>query len=100
MTIDKTQDNEILTLALEGRLDSSTAPRLQEVLISAIGEAKTVVMDFTKLTYLSSAGLRALLLGQKEAKAKGVSTKLKGVSEGVMNIFDMTGFSDFLDIEN
>ena len=99
MTINKTFDNEMICLALEGRLDTSTAAQLQDVLIPALCEAVKVTIDFSKLVYVSSAGLRVLLTAQKTARVKGVYMKIKGVSEDIMEVFKMTGFSDILNIE-
>ena len=98
MTINKTQENGKLTLALEGRLDTTTAPQLQDVLIPSFDDAIEIVLDFTKLAYVSSAGLRVLLMGQKTAKAKELSMTLTGVSEEIMEVFEMTGFADMLTI--
>jgi len=98
MTINKTQENGKITLALDGRLDTTTSPRLQDVLIPALNETTQVELDFTKLAYVSSAGLRVLLIGQKTAKAKNASMTVSGVSEEIMEVFDMTGFSDILEI--
>ncbi len=98
MTIDKKLENGKLTLALDGRLDTTTAPRLQEVLLPAYDEANDITLDFTKLAYVSSAGLRVLLMGQKEAKKKGGAMALTGVSEEIMEVLEMTGFADMLTI--
>ena len=98
MIIDKTKENGKITLAIDGKLDTITAPQLQDVLISSIGEAMQIELDFTKLSYVSSAGLRTLLLGQKAAEAKGASMILSGVSEEVLEILDITGFVDILTI--
>jgi anti-anti-sigma factor len=98
MTIIKTRENESLVLALEGRLDTATAPQLQETLIPAFEEATAITLDFGSLAYVSSAGLRVLLLGAKTAKAKDASMVLRGVSEEVMEVFEMTGFADILTI--
>ena len=98
MHINKTQDSGKITLALDGRLDTTTAPQLQDTLLPAFDEAKEVVLDFAKLAYVSSAGLRVLLMGQKSAKAKGASMALTGVSEEIMEVFEMTGFADMLTI--
>jgi anti-anti-sigma factor len=100
ITINKTQENDKLTLSLEGRLDTVTAPGLQDALIPAFDTANEIRLDFTKLAYVSSAGLRVLLVGQKTAKAKNASMTLYGVSEEIMEVFDMTGFSDMLSIES
>jgi len=99
MTINKTLENEKITLALEGRLDTTTAPRLQEALVLAFNEAKQIKLDFTELVYVSSAGLRVLLIGQKTAQQKEVPMTLYGVSEEVMEVFEMTGLSDLLTFE-
>ena len=96
MTIDKKLENNTLTLTLEGRLDTATSPRLQDVLPSAFDEAKEIILDFTGIAYVSSAGLRVLLIGQKAAQAKEASMKIRGVSEEVMEVFEMTGFSNIL----
>ena len=98
MTIDKTQENGKLILAIEGRLDTITAPRLQDVLIPSIEGAEQIELDLTKLSYLSSAGLRVLLVGQKTAEAKGVSMIISGVSEEAMEVLEITGLVDILTI--
>ena len=99
MTINKTQENGKLTIAPAGRLDTSTSPQFQEALIPAFGEAKEVMIDLAELEYVSSAGLRVLLMGQKEAKAQNAAMTLCNVSEEIMEVFDMTGFSDMLTIQ-
>ena len=98
MTINKTNENDTFTLELEGRLDTTSAPLLENELVSAFNEAKKITLDFTKLAYVSSAGLRALLVGQKTAEGKGASMTISGVSQEIMEIFEMTGFSDMLTI--
>ena len=98
MIINKSMENETLILDLDGRLDTSTAPNLQDILIPAFDEAKKIIMDFTKISYISSAGLRVLLMGQKTAKAKNSSMTIRGVSQEIMEIFEMTGFCDMLTI--
>ena len=98
MTIDKTQENESITFTLNGRLDTTTAPQLEEMLIPAISEANTINLDFSGVAYVSSAGLRVLLMGQKTALAKGAAMSLRGVSQDVMEVFEMTGFVDMLTI--
>ena len=98
MTINKTNENGKLMLILEGRLDTTTAPQLEAVLIPAFDEAREIMLDFSGLAYVSSAGLRVLLMGQKTAKAKSASMSLTGVSAEIMEIFEMTGFVDMLTI--
>ena len=99
MEITKTENNATTVLSLSGRLDTTTAPQLQDVLIPALDEAAEIVLDFAALAYVSSAGLRVLLTGQKTAKAKNVSMIIRNVSEEIAEVFDMTGFSDILTIE-
>ncbi len=98
MTINKTLEKGKLTLALTGRLDTTTSPQFQDVLIPAFDGSKEILLDFSELDYVSSAGLRVLLLGQKEAKKKGGFMTLSGVSEEVMEVLEMTGFADMLTI--
>ncbi len=98
MTISKSSRNEKIIFAIEGRLDTTTAPQLQEVLIPAFDDSKDITLDFAELVYVSSAGLRVLLMGQKQAKKTGGSMTLCGVSEEVMEVLEMTGFADMLTI--
>ena len=98
MTITKVQDNGKITLALEGRLDTTTASQLEQEIVSAFDESKDVELDFTLLIYVSSAGLRVLLIGIKTAKAKGAKFSLSGVSTEIMEVLEMTGFSNMLTI--
>ena len=98
MTINKTKENGKLTFALDGRLDASTAPMLQDALIPSFNDTKEVVIDFKKLTHLYTDGLRVLLIAQKEADAKGVDMKVSHVSKSIMQILVMTNFVKILKI--
>lgn len=98
MTISKTADGNALTLALEGRLDTMTAPQLEAELKSAIDGVTELALDFSGLDYISSAGLRVLLAAQKVMNRQGVMRVLH-VNETVMEVFDVTGFTDILTIE-
>jgi len=98
MEVTKTQCGNKLTFALSGRLDANTAPQFQAEFIPAFDGAGLVELDLTALTYISSAGLRVLLLGEKTAKSKGIAMSLRNVSQEIKEIFDMTGFSDILNI--
>ena len=96
VTIDK--NNETTTLKIEGRLDTTTAPELENA-INGEGDAlKKLVLDFEKVNYISSAGLRVLLTAQKKMNVQG-SMELINVSEDVMDILEMTGFADILVIK-
>jgi anti-anti-sigma factor len=98
MTINKTQEDGKITFVLDGKLDTTEAPRLQEVLIPAFDEAQYIELDLSKVAYVSSAGLRVLILAQKAAKEKGASMTLKGVSDEIMKVFKMTGYDTVLTI--
>ena len=98
MTIEKIKTNEQLTVLLEGRLDTSTAPLLEEELRSNLDDIKCLVLDLEKLEYLSSAGLRVVLAAQKRMSKQG-QMLLKHVPEVIMEIFEVTGFVDILTIE-
>ena len=96
MNIEKKLENGSLTFALTGRLDTTTSPQFEEALFLAFDEAEEIVLDFAKLTYVSSAGLRILLMGQKAARAKEGSMIILNVPDVIMEVFEMTGFSDIL----
>ncbi|MBR1660356.1 MAG: STAS domain-containing protein [Oscillospiraceae bacterium] len=98
MTINKTQNGGELTVALEGRLDTTTAPQLEAELKNSLDGINTLVLDFEKLDYISSAGLRVLLSAHKQM-AKRDGMKVVHVNETVSEVFDVTGFGDILDIE-
>ena len=98
MTITKTQSGSALTLALEGRLDTVTSPELEAELKESLNGAESLTLDFSKLDYISSAGLRVLLSAQKNMAKQG-SMKLIHVSDVIMEIFEVTGFVDILTIE-
>ena len=98
MTISKTVDGNALTLALEGRLDTMTAPQLEAELKSAIDGVTELTLVFSGLDYISSAGLRVLLAAQKVMNRQGVMRVLH-VNETVMEVFEVTGFTDILTIE-
>ena len=98
LNINKTKENEAMTVALEGRLDTPTAPQLEGELRDSLDGVGDLTLDMEKLEYISSAGLRVLLSAQKKMNAQG-SMKITHVSETIMEIFEVTGFSDILTIE-
>ena len=98
MTITKTLDGTNLTIALEGRLDTTTSPQLEGELHPDIDSATEVTFDLEKLAYISSAGLRVLLSAQKIMNKQGKMT-IRNVCPEIMDIFDVTGFVDILNIE-
>ena len=99
MTIQETKEGGVVTLAIEGRVDTTNAKELETGVTNAFAKAKDVILDLEKLNYISSAGLRALLIGQKTATSKGGSMKVINVGDMIMEIFETTGFSDILNIE-
>ena len=98
MTINKTTEGSTTTLALEGRLDTNTAPQLEEEIKANIEGVKELVFDLKELVYVSSAGLRVLLSAQKIMNKQG-SMVIRNANEEVMEIFEVTGFVDILSIE-
>lgn len=96
--LSKNNDGEIM-LSLEGRIDAITSPQLQEEIVKAFQKSNGVMLDFEKVEYISSAGLRALLIGHKTAQSKHGYMRLKNVSEMVRDVLEMTGFNSVLDIQ-
>ncbi|MBQ3276113.1 MAG: STAS domain-containing protein [Oscillospiraceae bacterium] len=98
LTINKTSDGSSLTVALEGRLDTTTSPQLEEELKSALDGIRALVFDLEGLEYISSAGLRVLLSAQKRMNRQG-GMKLIHVNDVIREIFEVTGFTEILTIE-
>lgn len=98
LNINKKIEDNAMTVVLEGRLDTTTAPQLEAELKSALPGVTNLVMDFEKLEYISSAGLRVLLSAQKIMNKQG-EMKLIHVNDVINEIFEVTGFSDILNIE-
>lgn len=98
MTIEKIAEGNKLTIALSGRLDTTTAPKLETELKQNISGVEKLVLDLTALEYLSSAGLRVLLSAQKVMNRQGCMV-VRNVNEVIMEIFEVTGFVDVLTIE-
>lgn len=98
MEIKKTLEGEKLAVAISGRLDTTTAPELEEALKESMDGISELVIDFTETEYISSAGLRVLLSAQKTMNKQG-SMIVTGVNDVIMEIFEVTGFVDILDIQ-
>ena len=98
LNITKNRENNALFVALDGRLDTTTAPQLETDLKSSLEGVEALTIDAEKLEYISSAGLRVLLSVQKIMNRQG-TMKLIHVGETIMEIFEVTGFSDILTIE-
>lgn len=98
MEISKNREGDKLTLAVSGRLDTTTAPELDAELKEALEGVTELVMDFSELEYISSAGLRVLLTAQKTMNNQG-SMELTGCNDTVKEIFEVTGFDSILTIK-
>ena len=99
MIITKGTDGESTVLALEGRLDTVTSSDLQEEILAFFQEGQALILDFADLVYVSSSGLRALLIGQKTANSKCGSMVIRHVAENILDVLKMTGFDSILTIE-
>ena len=98
LDINKSQENGTLTVTLAGRLDTVTAPELESSLKESLADTAELILDCEKLEYISSAGLRVLLAAQKIMNRQG-GMKLRRVNESVMEILEVTGFTDILTVE-
>lgn len=98
MKITKNQTGKSLVISVQGRLDTLTAPELEEVFRESLGDAEELTLDFSELDYISSAGLRALVGAEREMRGKG-GMKIVHASELVKEVFEVTGFSTVLNVE-
>lgn len=98
LNLNVTKDGETLCVALEGRLDTVSSPELEECLREDLPGMTLLVLDFEKLDYISSAGLRVLLQAHKRMNGQG-RMMLRNVGESILEIFEVTGFTDILTIE-
>ena len=99
MTIEKNRQGAELSVSLEGRLDTVSAPEFEAVVKNELAGVESFILDLKKLQYTSSAGLRVILLAQKTMNKQGKMI-LKNVADGVMEVFEMTGLADLLTIES
>lgn len=98
MEIIKTLEGDTLKVDLIGRLDTTTGPELEKNLMDDLEDVAELILDFEKLEYVSSAGLRVLLVLQKKMSKQGEMV-IRNVNESIGEVFDMTGFADILTIE-
>lgn len=98
MNINKSTQDSTLNIALEGRLDTTTAPQLEAEFKQSIADNTELILDFAKLEYLSSAGLRVLLAAQKVMNKQGKMV-IRNVNDVIAEVFEVTGFADILTIE-
>ena len=93
------REDSTLTILIEGRIDTQTAPELETVIEGALEGVTALVLDFTQVAYISSAGLRTVLAAQNWMNAKNGTMVLRNCSKNVMGVFQVTGFDSFLTIE-
>ena len=98
LNIRKTQENHTLTVALAGRLDTLSSPQLDAAVRESLGDVDLLTLDLSELTYISSAGLRVLLSLQRAMNRQG-EMRICHANELVTEIFEVTGFSELLNIE-
>ena len=99
MTIEEVKMGDRIQLNIQGKVDTMTAPELHSAILKAFQKSSNVIANFSEVRYVSSAGLRALLIGMKTAKSKGGSFVLTNVSDDVKDVFKVTGFANILTIE-
>ena len=99
MTMNNQLYGTSLTIAIEGRIDTQTAPQLEENIKNSIDGVTSLVLDFTQVGYISSAGLRAVLAAQNWMDAKGGSMVIRGAAKNIVGVFKVTGFDTFLTLE-
>ena len=99
MVIEKNLNGSELIVRVAGRMDTTTAPAVEAELKNSIGDIEKLVLDFSELEYISSAGLRVILSTQKTMNKQGGEMVIRNVNETISEIFDVTGFSDILTIE-
>ena len=98
LNIVKKQDGDTLTVKLDGRLDTNTAPDLQTEMEPLLNDISKLVLDFEKLDYISSAGLRVLLTFEQEMEEQEKTLEVTHVNDIIHDVFDVTGFLDILTI--
>ena len=99
MTTTTTLDGTTLTVAIEGRIDTQTAPELEEELQKVLTGVKDLVLDFTQVNYISSAGLRTVISAQNQMDAAEGTLVLRGCNKNILGVFKVTGFDSFLTFE-
>ena len=99
MTINNQLENTTLTMMIEGRVDTQTAPELEDAIKASIDGVTELVLDFTQVAYISSAGLRTVLAAQNWMNSKNGSMKIRGAIKNIINVFKVTGFDTFLNLE-
>ena len=99
MNIEKNYNNKELTINIENRIDTVTAPEFENEINDEMGKFDSLIIDFSKLDYISSAGLRVLIATQKKLKSENIPMTIKNVNGNINEIFRMSGFDKILKIE-
>ena len=99
MTIDESRNGDKLQLNIHGKIDAVSSPELQNEVLKAFQKCPNVILDFSDVSYISSAGLRALLIGQKTASSKGGKFLIINAGESVNEILRVTGLSKVLSVQ-
>lgn len=99
MQLKSTRADDLITISIDGRIDTNTSPQLQQEILTSFQKVNKVILDFAKCEYISSAGLRALLIGQKTAASKRGSMKLINLTDVVREVLAVTKFDSVLTIE-
>lgn len=100
MELNKTVTGNKAIVMLDGRIDAKISPELEAEMLALTKEIKALDLDFSQVDYISSAGLRTLMVVQNELEDKGGSMKILNPGDEIMEIFEVTGFTDFLTIGN
>lgn len=99
MIVDEKAEKDKLILYVKGRLDTTTAPQLEEIIAGKVTGVTELILDFTELEYISSAGLRVLLATHKVMQKQRGSLTVRGVNDEVMEVLHITGFLDILNVK-
>ena len=99
MTINNQLDGTTLTMAIEGRIDTQTAPELEQAVNDSINGVTQLILDFSKVSYISSAGLRTILTAENWMGARNGSMVIRGAAKNIKDVFKVTGFDTFLTLE-
>ena len=99
MTINNQLDGTTLTMAIEGRIDTQTAPELEQAVNDSIAGITQLILDFSKVSYISSAGLRTILTAENWMEARNGSMVIRGAAKNIKDVFKVTGFDTFLTLE-
>ena len=99
MTVNTKREDTTLTMEIEGRIDTQTAPDLEEVVNASLEDVALLVLDFTKVIYISSAGLRVVAAAQNLMDEKGGEMVIRGANKNIRGLFKVTGFDTFLTLE-